>query len=208
MLQEGPEGRRHRTPTDTPELTSRPAPALDLTLRRSALDPWLGVVLRAGTMIGLGLGAALAGVALSVVAIALDVVDLLYLLPTGLCSLSCPMMVLPLFAFAFLELGGRRLLIEGAEVRLLRTDGPELARASTESVRASVKKGVYEAWGQRGRVLHLGVGAKPIAIGARDDAQAHAMRSAGWPAASPPELECTPAELDALMRALGLDPVA
>lgn len=194
MLQESPHGRAHVARTD----------AFELTLQRSALDPWLGVVLRAGVMTGLGLGMALAGVALSVATAALGITGLGYLVSTGLCSLSCPMMVLPLFALLFLQLGGRRLRVEGEEVILLRTDGPELSRASVASVRASVKAGVYESWGRRGRVLHLGVGPKPIAIGAHEPERVAAVREAGWPVASPPELECTSQELDRLVTALGL----
>ncbi|MBN8613781.1 MAG: hypothetical protein J0L92_24510 [Deltaproteobacteria bacterium] len=177
---------------------------LELSLQRSALDPWLGVVLRAGVMTGLGLGMALAGVALSVATAALGITGLGYLVSTGLCSLSCPMMVLPLFALVFLQLGGRRLRVEQDVVVLLRTDGPELSRASIESVRASVRKGVYASWGRRGRVLHLGVGAKPVAIGAHEPERASAMRAAGWPVASAPELECTSEELDRLIAAIGL----
>lgn len=177
---------------------------LELSLQRSALDPWLGVVLRAGVMTGLGLGMALAGVALSVATAALGITSFAYLVSTGLCSLSCPMMVLPLFALLFLQLGGRRLRVEQDMVVLLRTDGPELSRASIESVRASVKKGVYASWGRRGRVLHLGVGPKPIAIGAHEPERASAMLAAGWPVASAPELECTSEELDRLMQAIGL----
>ncbi len=180
------------------------APRLELSLQRSALDPWLGVVLRAGVMTGLGLGLALAGVALSVATAALGITSLGYLGATGLCGLSCPMIVLPLFALAFLQLGGRRLRVEEDEVVLLRTDGPELSRASIESVRGSVKAGVYQSWGRRGRVLHLGVGAKPIAIGAHEPERADAVRSAGWPVASAPELECTSEELDRLIAAIGL----
>lgn len=177
---------------------------LELSLQRSALDPWLGVVLRAGVMTGLGLGLALTGVAMAVATYALEITSLGYLASIGLCSLSLPMTVLPLFAMVFLQLGGRRLRITGDEVLLLRTDGPELSRASIDSVRASVKKGVYASWGRRGRVLHLGVGPKPIAIGAHEPERASAMRAAGWPVASAPELECTSEELDRLIAAIGL----
>jgi hypothetical protein len=177
---------------------------LELSLQRSALDPWLGVVLRAGVMTGLGLGLALTGVAMAVATYALEITSLGYLASIGLCSLSLPMTVLPLFAMVFLQLGGRRLRVTEDEVLLLRTDGPELSRASIASVRASVKKGLYASWGRRGRVLHLGVGPKPIAIGAHEPERASAMRAAGWPVASAPELECTSEELDRLVAAIGL----
>ncbi|MBX7194828.1 MAG: hypothetical protein K1X94_22430 [Sandaracinaceae bacterium] len=176
----------------------------ELTLRRSPLDPWLGVVVRVGAVSGLGLGLALTGVALTIAAFAFDVTGLVLLGAMGLCTMSVPMMVLPLFALVFLQLGGRRLRVVAGEVALLRTDGPELSRASVESVRASVKKGVYEAWGRRGRVLHLGVGAKPVAIGAVEPERAAEARAAGWPVAAPPELECTSEELERLLRALEL----
>lgn len=181
-------------------------PTLELTLQRSALDPWLGVVLRAGAMTGLGLGLALTGAVLTVVASTVAGLGMAAYLGVGLCTMSVPMIVLPLFALLFLQLGGRRLRVTDDDVILLRTDGPELSRASVASVRASVRKGVYEAWGRRGRVLHLGVGARPLAVGAHDVASWQAMRAAGWPVASPPELECTNEELDRLMRALELEP--
>jgi hypothetical protein len=90
-------------------------------------------------------------------------------------------------------------------VVLLRTDGPEISRAPIASVRASVKKGVYASWGRRGRVLHLGVGRRPLAIGANEPERASAMRAIGWFEAAAPELECTSAELDRFMSAVGLD---
>ncbi len=176
---------------------------LELSLRRSPLDPWLGVVLRVGAMSGCGLGVGLAGVVLAVGAIALGISSLAYLAVAGLCAVSVPMMVLPLFALLFLQLGGRRLSVGAGEVVLRRTDGSELSRASVEAVRSSVRKGVYDAWGRRGLVLHLGVGSRPIAIGALDP---EAARASHWPPAAPPDLECSPQELDALMRAIGLEP--
>lgn len=178
--------------------------SLELSLRRSPLDPWLGVVLRVGATSGCGLGLGLAGVAVSVAALALDVTGLGQLVALGLCGVALPMTTLPLFALLFLQLGGRRLSVTDAQVVLRRTDGSELATAPIESVRASVRRGAYEAWGRRGLVLHLGVGARPIALGTVDPEGA-ARR--GWPVASAPELECTPAELDAFLRAIGLDPV-
>lgn len=175
---------------------------LELALRRSPLDPWLGVVMRVGAMTGLGLGLALTGVGLGVAVFALDVSALWLLAAMSLCTLSFPMISLPLFALLFLQLGGRRLRIAEDEVVLSRTDGPELSRATRESVAASVRKGVYAAWGRRGRVLHLGVGKRPLAIGALEPEAADAMRREGWPVAAPPELECTPEELDRLLSLL------
>ena len=176
-------------------------PRLELALTRSALDPWLGVVLRVGAMSGLGLGLGLAGVALATAAFLLEVSSLTYLGATGLCALSFPMTTLPLFALLFLQLGGRRLVVTSDEVVLLRTDGPELARASIESVRGSVRRGTYRAWGRSGLVLHLGVGPRAIAVGTNDPER---VRSLEWPVASPPELECTPAELERFMDAIEL----
>jgi hypothetical protein len=54
-------------------------------------------------------------------------------------------------------------------------------------------------------VLHLGVGPRPVAIGANEPERASAMRAAGWFEAAAPELECTSEELDRLMAAIGLD---
>jgi hypothetical protein len=201
MLQDGPGGRRGALPTDR----SGARVVLELSLQRSVLDPWLGVVLRAGVMTGLGLGLALTGVAIAVATFALEITGWGYLVAISLCSLSLPMTVLPLFAMVFLQLGGRRLRVEEEDVVLLRTDGPELSRASIASVRASVRKGVYASWGRRGRVLHLGVGPRPVAIGANEPVRASAMRAAGWFEAAAPELECTSEELDRLMAAIGLD---
>jgi hypothetical protein len=176
--------------------------SLELSLRRSPLDPWLGVVLRVGAQSGCGLGLGLAGVAVSAAAFAFDVTGLGLLVALGLCGLALPMTTLPLFALLFLRLGGRKLTVTETDVVLGRTDGSELSRASLESVHASVRRGTYEAWGRRGLVLHLGVGPRAIAIGTVDREGA-ARR--GWIVASPPELECSPAELDAFMRAIGLD---
>jgi hypothetical protein len=201
MLQDGPGGRHAATPTDR----RGPVTTLELSLQRSALDPWLGVVLRAGVMTGLGLGLALSGVAIAVATFAVQITGWGYLVAISLCSLSLPMTVLPLFAMLFLQLGGRRLRVEEEAVVLLRTDGPEISRAPIASVRASVKKGVYASWGRRGRVLHLGVGRRPLAIGANEPERASAMRAIGWFEAAAPELECTSAELDRFMSAVGLD---
>lgn len=180
-------------------MTARPR--LELALARSALDPWLGVVLRVGAMSGLGLGLALSGVALAAAALYFEVTSLLGLAALGLCALSIPMTILPLFALLFLQLGGRRLVVADDAVVLYRTDGPEISRASVESVRASVRRGVYRAWGRRGPVLHLGVGPTAIAIGTHDREAAERL---DWPVAAPPELECSPAELERFMDAIGL----
>ena len=175
---------------------------LDLVLSRSPLDPWLGVVLRVGAMTGLGLGLALAGTALSAAAFLLEMTSLLQLAATGLCGLSIPMMSLPLCALLFLQLGGRRIVVTEDAVVLHRTDGPEIARASHAEVRSSVRRGVYRAWGRTGPVLHLGIGARPLAIGSND---AEAAKRHAWPVAAPPELECSAADLERFMDAIGLE---
>lgn len=176
--------------------------SLELYLRRSPLDPWLGVVLRVGAQSGCGLGILLAAVALGVASMAFDVTGIGMLVALGLCALALPMTTLPLFALLFLRLNGRRLSVTGEHVILRRTDGAEITRATIASVRASVRKGAYAAWGRRGLVLHLGVGPKALAIGALDPERAS---RAGWPVASPPELEVSAAELDALLDAIGLE---
>jgi hypothetical protein len=176
--------------------------SLELHLRRSPLDPWLEVVLRVGAQSGCGLGLVLAAVALGVAILAFDVTGLAALVALGLSALVLPMTTLPLFAMAFLKLNGRRLSVTDDAVVLRRTDGAEITRATVASVRASVRKGVYTAWGRRGLVLHLGVGPKALAIGATDPEGAARM---GWPVASPPELEVSAAELRALVEALGLE---
>jgi len=175
---------------------------LDLALKRSPLDPWLGVVLRVGTMTGLGLGLALAGTALGAAAFLLEITSLAYLAATGLCGLSIPMISLPLFALLFLQLGGRRIVVTDDAVMLHRTDGPELSRASHAEVRASVRRGIYRAWGRTGPVLHLGVGARALAIGANDP---EAAKRHDWPVAAPPDLECSAADLERFMDAIGLE---
>ncbi|GAB4216830.1 MAG: hypothetical protein OHK0013_43760 [Sandaracinaceae bacterium] len=176
--------------------------SLELYLRRSPLDPWLKVVLRLGAQTGCGLGLVLTAVALGVAVLAFDVTGLVPLVVIGLFALTLPMTTLPLFVLIFLRLNGRRLSVTGDDVVLRRTDGAEITRATIASVRASVRKGAYAAWGRRGLVLHLGVGPKALAIGALDPERAS---RAGWPVASPPELEVSAAELDALLDAIGLE---
>ena len=178
---------------------------LDLHLRRSPLDSWLGLVLRVGAMSGCGLGLVLACVLLLWLATATDFDGLSWLIGTFLCSTALPMVSLPLFAIFFLRFTGRQLTIHEGQVILRKRalDGTireVIARADLASVRASIRRGHYEKWGRKGLVLHMGIGPVPLAIGTIDPERA---QSCGWVVAEGPELEVAPRELDALLFALG-----
>jgi len=177
---------------------------LDLYLRRSPLDSWLGLVLRIGAMSGCGMGLVLASVLLLWFATATEFGGLSWLVGTFLCSTALPMVSLPLFALFFLRFTGRQLTVDAGQVILRRRalDGSireVIARADVASVRASIRRGHYDVWGRKGLVLHLGIGTVPVAIGTVDPARA---QSCGWVVAGAPELEIAPREFDALLFAL------
>lgn len=175
--------------------------SLDIVLRRSVLDSWLGVVVRVGALSGCGLGLTLV---LGVGAMLATFYGLSGLTWYVLCPLlggfALPLLAVPLFALLFVRFSGRRLRIHGDEARLLGPSGKLIAKASVASMRASVKKGRYDEWGRRGLVVHLGVGREPLAIGTLDP-DAHRSQL-DWPIASAPNFECTPSELETLLRTL------
>lgn len=178
---------------------------LDIHLRRSPLDSWLGLVLRIGAMTGCGLGLVLACMLLIWFASATQFDGASWLIGTFLCSTALPMVSLPLFAIFFLRFTGRQLTIQDGTVILRKRalDGTireVIARADIVSVRASIRRGHYEKWGRKGLVLHMGVGPVPIAIGTIDPERA---RTCGWVVAEAPELEIDPREFDALLFTLG-----
>lgn len=177
---------------------------LDLQLRRSPLDSWLGLVLRIGAMSGCGMGLVLACVLLMWFATATAFDGLSWLLGTFLCSTALPMVSLPLFALFFLRFTGRQLTIQDGQVILRNRalDGTVrevIARADIASVRRSIRRGHYDVWGRKGLVLHMGIGAVPVAIGTVDPERA---KTCGWVVAEAPELELAPREFDALLFAL------
>lgn len=177
---------------------------LDLHLRRSPLDSWLGLVLRIGAMSGCGMGLVLACVLMIWFATATEFDGVVWLIGTFLCSTALPMVSLPLFALFFLRFTGRQLTIHDGQVTLRKRalDGTlreVIARADIASVRASIRRGHYDVWGRKGLVLHLGVGPVPIAIGTIDPERA---KTCGWVVAEAPELEIAPREFDTLLFAL------